>query len=149
MLRPYPAEGGDIDQDDWISELHQRVEWWQERLLLLGVRHFRIEAVELNEAPQGRRTATAGVNIDSSYDSCNFQFHIEQFTELTPREMDEVIVHEWLHVAFRDMTHAIGLIDDHLSNSVQDIWDDAVDHAEETLIDRIARQIVFLVHSNT
>lgn len=141
-LGPWPSEGTDEEQAQWAEELAKRVEWWQFELPLLGLAQFRIERVSLVDQPHDKDDAAAGVYTSEHYDTCHFEFANGYFTELSPQEQDEMIVHEWLHVLFQDIVSVHMMVDGHMSNAAQDIWDAALKHAEERVIERLARQIV-------
>ena len=56
----------------------------------------------------------------------------------TPEELDQIILHEWMHVAMRDLDQAIEAVEDHLSYPVREVWENRVQHEREGLVDRMA-----------
>lgn len=124
-------------------KLAERIELWQERLRWLGIGHWRIDAVHVVDETPGGPHANATVRPSYHYQSCEFWFRHDYMDECTEADLDETIIHEWLHVAMRDLDRAIEAIDDQLTPAARDIWDARVDHEREGLIDAVARQIYF------
>lgn len=130
-------------------QLAKRFEQWQRRLPLLGVGHWRIEAVSLCEQTPTGPDAKATAHVSNAYDSVHFWMTFEFLENATESELDETIIHEWVHVAFRDFDVAIEAAEDSMSKGESDAWEDRIDHAREGLVDRVARQIYRLwLHSN-
>ncbi len=125
-------------------ELAQRIEWWQGILAPLGVSHFRIERVTCCEETTSKCNAIATSRIPSHYDSVYFEFTDDFLEEATERRLDEVIVHEWLHVAHRDVDEAMRAPRPWMAEQAYDDWVERVEHEHEGLIERLARFIVAL-----
>jgi hypothetical protein len=132
-------------------ELAERVELWQNRLAPLGVNHFRIECITYGSPPVerlssgGRIKATASVETD--YDSVYFLFNDEEVEQMTPRKLDETIVHEWMHVATRDLAELQSRLETWMPAATFEDYHDGYKHIEEGLIDRLARLIVSLYYA--
>lgn len=124
-------------------KLAERVEEWQDRLRWLGIGHWRIDAVHVDDETPGGPHANATVRASYHYQSCEFWFKHEFVDNANDAELDETIIHEWLHVAMRDFDRAVESIEDQLSCSVREVWESRVDHEREGLIDAVARQIYF------
>ena len=128
--------------DKKAIQLAKRVEFWQKQLSGLGVGHWRIEQVScVNEVP-GAQGSLAGVFPSGQYASATFWFQNEHIDNSTPREVDETIVHEWLHVVMRDLDAALDSVDEHLAPAVEEMWKSRVTHEREALVDMLARDIV-------
>lgn len=120
----------------------KRVEFWQRQMASLGLGHWRIESVSCVDKVPGAPGSLAGVFPSSRYASATFWFKNDHIEECTPRELDESIVHEWMHIVMRDLDAAIESIEEQLSASVQDLWSDRILHEREALVDMLARDIV-------
>lgn len=124
-------------------QLAKRIEKWQQRLQSLGVGHTRIECVSLVDQTPGGSDAKATVQPSREYDSAHFWFTHDFIKECTESELDETIVHEWVHVAMRDLDVAIeaDVVEDFLPKFAHEVWADRVDHEREGFVDKIAREI--------
>jgi hypothetical protein len=129
--------------------LAKRVEAWQKRLGPLGLQQKRIECVTLTDEVPDNDTAVAGVQPGGNYDSVRFFFAHEFLEETDDRGLDEVILHEWLHVAMRDLDRAIDAAAYELSAGARYQWNERVHHEREALVDRLARQIYALYTTNS
>lgn len=123
-------------------QVAKRVHFWQKELASLGIGHWRIESVSCVDEVPGSPGALAAVAPSSSYASVTFWFKNDHVEDSNPRELDESIVHEWIHIVMRDLDVAIESVDDQLSRSVYELWNDRVTHERETLVDMLARDIV-------
>lgn len=121
--------------------LAKRVERWQKRLGPLGVAHWRIESVTITDAVPGEPGALAAVQPSESYDSVRFYFDAEFIDNCNERDLDETILHEWIHVAMRDLDVVIHDVEETLPPAAADFWARSIHHAREGLVDRLARQI--------
>lgn len=127
-----------------LSALTKRVKFWQQKLAPLGVGHWRVD-VKIVEEPQGKPNSKAAVRSSAQYDTCWMEFAIADLAVATPDDLDETIIHEWLHVAFRDFDHAVREgIYDNFPRIAEDLWEARVDHEREGIIDRLARTILEL-----
>lgn len=61
---------------------------------------------------------------------------------LTPRRIESSLVHELLHLHTRDLVKVANTVDGQLHRDAFRIYDDAVDRAEEQLVDRLAVALV-------
>ena len=119
-------------------QLAERIEKWQRRLAPLGVAHWTIDRVVLcDETPSGP-SANATVRTSSTYDYCTFYFRNEFIAEAAADELDTTIIHEWLHVAMRDLDEAVLSANAQLSPGFCDAWEDRLTHEREGLVDRLA-----------
>lgn len=127
-------------------KLAERIEFWQERLVGLGLSHWRIHAVRVvghDDMPSDRR-AKAAVQCEPMYDTCDFYFEHDYLAAASEAELDQTIIHEWVHVFMRDFDNAIESIEDALSPGVEQQWGDWVNHEREGVVDRLSRQIYVL-----
>lgn len=97
----------------------------------------------VDETPNGK-SANASVQPSASYDSVFFWFKEEFLEEASKREVDEVILHEWMHVLMRDLDQAIESVEDELSPASEAQWNDRLRHEREGLVDRLARTFYLL-----
>jgi hypothetical protein len=125
-------------------ELAERVEAWQQRLSLLGIAHFRVREIIMTDDVPGWADAHAGVSVDTDYDSVSFYFDNTYVEGATAKQLDETILHEWCHVAMRDLNNATNLARDWFPQGAWRTYDENLDHHKETLVDRMARQLYAL-----
>jgi hypothetical protein len=124
------------------QELEVRIEFWLEELWTLGIGHWRIKDVEIVDEVDGQPDGKAGVWTSDYYDSCSFQFCRDDLPEGINREVDETIVHELLHVAWRDLAQASKIPSGSMSRDVAWELESRVEHETEGIIERLARLIV-------
>jgi hypothetical protein len=130
-------------------KLCKRVETWQKRLGPLGLGHFRIEEVQVSEDAPSGAAANASVHTSSYYDSVAFWFRTDHVEDSSEQRLDETIVHEWLHVAMRDLDASLEGLSDWIPFQTLSLWEERVNHEREGLVDRLARTIVSCYGSET
>lgn len=124
--------------------LKKRVEFWQAKLAELGVSHWRMDSLSIvDECPSGPHAA-ASVNYPDDYDSFELQFKREHLKYASKQRIDEDIVHELLHLTWRDMEEATECVETWMPKATYADWDERVRHEQEGLIERMARLIVRL-----
>lgn len=128
------------------EQLGERVEAWQNRLTLLGVAHFRIVEIVLSDDVPGWDGANAGVSVSEDYDRVTFYFDNNYVEGATGKQLDETILHEWVHVAMRNLNNATNLAREWLPEATWGMFDANLDHHKETLVDRVARQLYAFAH---
>ena len=127
------------------AALGNRVRRWQKILAPLGVGHFRIKKIHLcAETPSGP-DAKATVHAKHDYDSAEFWFTHDYLRECDTHDLDETIIHEWLHVAMRDLDHALEAVENWMPTATYEGFQDTVEHECEGFIDRIAR-LIYALH---
>lgn len=127
-----------------LATLTKRVLYWQQKLSPLGVGHWRVE-VKIVAEPQGKPSSKACVKSSQLYDTCWMEFAADELAIATARDIDETIIHEWLHVAFRDFDHAVREgIYSYFPSPAEDAWEARVDHEREGVVDRLARTLISL-----
>jgi hypothetical protein len=122
-------------------QLAERVEEWQQRLSLLGVAHFRIAEVVTTSDVPGWAESNAGVSVAEDYDTVTFYFDDRYVEGATAKQLDETILHEWVHVAMRDLNNATSLAMPWMPSQTWSTFDRNLDHHKETLVDRVSRQL--------
>jgi hypothetical protein len=125
-------------------ELADLVAQWQQLLKPLGVAHYRIDSVTIEDMVPGKALSHAGVSVAEDYDSCRFYFNETWLEGANSFELDETILHEWVHVAMCDLNNATDLARPWLPEATWDTFDQNLDHHKETLVDRVARTIYAL-----
>lgn len=124
------------------KQLTKRVQRWQDVLLPLGLAQWRIE-VKIVDVPFGTmHNCDAAIQSADDYDHAIMHVKREALDRLSDRGLDEVVVHELMHVAMRDLDLAIHSVDDHLMPAVEDQWRMRVKHEREGLVERLALTIV-------
>jgi hypothetical protein len=126
-------------------QLAKRVEKWGQRLAPLGVSHWRIERVILtDDIDSYGRNASAGVSTSDFYDDVTWHFQNEWLENCTEQELDETIIHEWLHVAWRDLAEVQKRVRTWMPYATFNDHTDAVRHETEGLVDRLSRAMYHL-----
>lgn len=129
------------------DQLHKRVKKWRKRLTYLGVGHFRIISVEIVEEVPGADGSIAGVGVNSQYDQCRFWFTQKFLDGVTEQELDETIIHEWIHVSMRDFDElTTKMREEWLPDHILEQYNGVELHHREGFIDRMARQL-YAFHS--
>lgn len=117
-----------------------RVNYWRGRLRSLGLAHWQFEYkfdFDKDEDYRGR-DAQATVRVHESYDTAYWVIPRPSL-ELSPEEIDHIILHELMHVAMRDVNkveHEMMMI---LGGREGDVYEEALTHAIEGLVERLAR----------
>jgi hypothetical protein len=127
-------------------QLAERVEAWQKMLTSLAIGHYRITQVTLtDQVPDGLHStsgmAEAAVGISNNYDDVHFSFNSEFVEDATEQELDEAIVHEWIHVGWRDLDRALSDTEKWMPEATADAWSENIHHIREGIVDRTARQL--------
>ena len=124
-----------------LGSLRSRVKFWQHALAL---DHWRFNVKIVNSKPMGHEGAGAAVDFDDHYDYATIEFLRQQVDDLSPEDCDRLIVHELLHVHMRDYDAAVEYVSDQLDDAAYDVWKEALNHAQEGFIERIAFALVTL-----
>lgn len=122
-------------------QLAKRVEKWQHRLAHLGISHFRINSVTIDDETPGGPHAQASVRVSENYDNATFWFKWDFINDCTERDLDETIIHEWLHVAMRDLDQALDSAETWMPKATYADWDERIDHEREGLVERLTRTL--------
>lgn len=97
----------------------------------------------MDEVPGGPNSS-ASVRTSGYYDSCWMAFKRDELPDTITRGLDETIVHEWLHAAFRDFDDALATACTWMPDATWRDWNDRADHEREGIVERLARLIVAL-----
>lgn len=124
------------------EELMERVEEWQQRLGGLGIAHFVIEGLNVVDITPGGPGAKASVQVSNNYDTATFWFTHEFLEETEEQELEETIIHEWVHVAMRDLDFSLESVESWMPPITYQMWDETVDHEREGFVDRIAQALI-------
>ncbi len=119
--------------------LGKRLDYWQDRMVPFGIAHFRVRELIICEETPGGPNSSASVQVSSDYDSCTFWFRADYLENATDRDLDETIIHEWLHVAWRDMDELIASLEVHFSDAQWTDLTSRIDHEREGIVERTAR----------
>lgn len=123
------------------AQIVKRTEWWMKRLGHLGITHWRIDVESVDEC-MGAEGSQAAVTPSGSYDSARIQFQRSWLKDATQQEADEVIVHELLHIASRDLMAAAHSAVDSGPMGTRAGNDERIRHEYEGVVERLARTIV-------
>lgn len=124
-----------------LPQLRRRVKMWQNTLPQLGVAHWTLD-IHIVDAPDGNDGSAACVHAMSDYDHASMEFKrdwLNAHEEWT--EIDRVIIHELLHLVFRDYDETIATIHSHLNTPVRAVWSLQVEHELEGVIQRVANAL--------
>lgn len=121
--------------------LAERIEAWQKRLASLGVAHYEIERVTITEGEDSTRAAH--VQCWKKYDRCVFVFRQEFLDDATADELDQVILHEWIHVAMRDFDEVLEQVEPWMPKATYEMWENVVEHEREGVVDRVATALFY------
>ena len=121
-------------------ELAERIEAWQQRLAPLGVTHWRF-TVETTDAVPGSPGSDAGVSCAENYDTAKFYFDNDFVDTADDELIDTAIIHEWIHLLFRDFDNAIELVEPWMPDATYDSFNESVRQRREAVIERLARAL--------
>lgn len=121
-----------------IGKLRGRVAYWQKRLHL---QHWVVSVELVDHKPMGNRSAVAAIDYEDHYDYAKMEILRSQIQEKTQEEIDRLLVHELLHLHMRDLDAAIDYVGGLIDSDSYYVWSEAVEHAQEGFIERIARTI--------
>ena len=121
--------------------LRRIIKEWRKRLML---EHVVIE-IEWSEEPEDE-DALASVSCSETYDHALLRFRHDLKDDYDADELNRIVVHELLHVMFRDYAQAVRSVSvtGALSTDVRMLWYDRCRDAEEGVIDRLANRFVEL-----
>ena len=139
----YRPISDDLDLTPRQKWVLRRVEFWQQTLEPLGLQPWRTNVSFMDE-PEGKDNALAACHTSEAYDTCTFQFAHDHVEDAEKYQLDETIVHEWLHVLFRDYNQSISSVYDQLAPAVAEQWDTQMNHELEGVIEKLARTICAL-----
>lgn len=127
--------------NDRLTMLQDRVDYWREVCEPLGLGHWRI-SVEIVDEPHGHSGSGAAVQPSEYYDSASIEFADVIFDTHTDTEIDEIIVHELMHIVMRDLFDALTEPQYMFGTPAWSAFRNRIDHETEGMIDRTARAIV-------
>lgn len=127
------------------EELAERVETWQERLAPLGLSAWKF-SVHTRDVVPGTPNSQASVTSAENYDSAAFYFRHDFLEGADDEELDITIIHEWLHLLFRDFDNAIELVQPWMPDATYDTFDENIRQRREGVIERLARAL-YAFHS--
>jgi hypothetical protein len=125
-------------------QLLKRVKFWQRTLAELGISHWRIEECNIVEEPPTERQSAASCGLSRQYASVWFNFRREFLEEASLTKIDETIVHEWLHVALRDLDEAKDGAETWMPAATWTDFEERYTHESEGVVEAFARLIVRL-----
>lgn len=124
------------------TQLKKRIELWQKRLApTLGIGHWRVREVNIVDQAPGGEDASASVQTSKYYDDAWFHFTTAFVTDAPTKQLDEIIIHEWLHVAFDSLDTVHGQAEQWMPGPTHDQFDDQLNREVERLIEQLARTI--------
>lgn len=126
-----------------LRALTRRVRYWQRTLDELGLTGWDLK-VKIVEQPDGEEDSDACVTPSSVYDTAWLEFRRDRLDELEAdgRSLDKTIVHELLHIVFRDYDAVVENATRNMGMSERFAWDAMRRHEMEGVIERLARTIV-------
>ena len=126
-----------------LGNLEPYVKRWQRRLAPLGVGHWTIKRVDIVDSDDFHAEA----RCSTVYDYVFFRFSRDWLETAEIDEIQVTIIHEWLHVAWRDYEAVELDLRKQLGPVAEDLVKSRFDHEREGLIQRIA-ETIFVVHSS-
>lgn len=123
-----------------LKEITARVNYWRERLGPLGIAHYQM-VVRWNEVPHGQKDSIAAVMCEEDYDIFALEISRSWVNEHTPREVDEVIVHELMHVVMHDVDFAVDQLEQFVPPEAWSMWESNYIHFVESMVRRLSTTI--------
>lgn len=120
-------------------QLAKKIEKWGQALSSLGVAHWDIEEVCVGTLDfDGEESSKAMVRLPVQYDSCSFYFNSDELDRMDERELNETIIHEWLHVAMRDHDRVMHEVEGWMPPKTYSDFETRLRHERENLVMRLA-----------
>jgi hypothetical protein len=94
-------------------------------------------------------SSQAAVKTSNDYDVCHFFFNNDFLDRCTEEQLDQTIIHEWVHVAMRSYDQAVAAVDEELSGGSRYHWNLRLEHERENLVERLAQQLWKLHYAGT
>ena len=123
------------------EKLEKRVRFWQTKLEHLGVRHFDLDELAIVDVTPGDPDGQASAFISHSYDTVRMWFRKSYIEECSAADLDKTILHEWVHVAMRDLDRSLDPVEKYMPLAAYDDFSDRVLHEKEGFVDRIANSL--------
>ena len=127
------------------KKLLKRVELWQTRLFYLGIGHFQ-GTLLLVDQTEGGPGALATTHVHPQYAEVVFEF-THAFLEEPQERQDEIIIHEWLHVAWRDFDRLTEDLERWMPKATFEDYTERLTHEREGLVDSTARTLLDLYNT--
>ncbi len=126
------------------SQVQRRVDYWAKRLRPLGLGHWDFNVAFVSEAEMDRDTSEAEVSPSVVYDSARIEFKDTYIASVDPDMLDWTIIHELLHVVFRDYDTVVHLAVQELGPTAKELVEHQLEHELEGVVERFARTIFLL-----
>jgi len=129
-----------VTQAQHKARIRRIIKVWRSRLMLDHI----ILDIEWDEEPENP-DAVASVYCSDLYDQATLRFSA-QLIDYNNDELNRVIVHELMHIMFRDYGMAVRSIEvtGSIASDVRMLWHDRCHDAEEAVVDRLANRFVDL-----
>lgn len=114
------------------KQIAARLTYWQKHMRLT---HWKINLIfdeDLHDS------AVASVSLADDYDRCHMQIDMEKIKDDPNINLDHIIVHELLHLQFRDLDQSYGLMREYVSPGVWNMYQEQMEHEIEGIVDRLA-----------
>lgn len=121
-------------------QIKARVDFWTKRLAPLGLSHWDFEVYVFDGDIEDSPGCDATADTSDQYDSARLSFRADK-VDRDVREVDQLVLHELIHVAMRDFDETVDLVGWQLSIPVKSVWEQITDREREGLVERLARTI--------
>jgi hypothetical protein len=123
------------------SQLQRHVERWARRLAPLGLSHweFFVEIVSADALDSDNSDAQVQPSI--KYDSAHMLFKDTFIQNAEVEQIDKTIIHELLHLVFRDFENMIDLVTQELGVTAKELVEKTIDHEIEGVVERLTRTL--------
>lgn len=125
-------------------QLQKRVDYWAKRLRPLGLGHWDFNVNVVGEEDMDRTNSDAEVTPSTQYDSARIEFKDSSYILMDQDTLDWTIIHELLHVVFRDYDSIVHLVTQELGATAKELAEHQIEHEMEGVIERLARTIFIL-----
>lgn len=96
------------------------------------------------DMPGLHNDAYACVQASPQYSNCRFFFNRTFLDAAGSDDLDETIIHEWLHVAMRDFDRALEVPERWMPDATYEQWTERVTEEREGFIDGLAKALLTL-----
>lgn len=128
-------------------QLKRRIDYWLKVMEPLGIGHWDFEVCVVDDI-EHHPNAQATVDASEQYDNARITFCTEavNLDEHLLSAVDQIIIHELLHVVLRDYDEIVDEAAWQMAPPARSLWQNVVEREKEGVIERLARTI-WTIHS--
>jgi hypothetical protein len=124
-----------------VDKLCKRVTAIVDKCPSLGLRGWEFHISIVDEVAGATRKAAASTSCSTHYDTVWMEFEKDWLSKASQSDIDKTIIHELLHMVFRDLDHQIENVSEFLGEPHKSSFEEAYTHEIEGIIEKMARTL--------